>query len=372
MIAELALLSLSAGVHSVPMYALIQLRSPATHRARIIAANNILNALFMVVSALMTGALLAAGSSIPQVFLTLALLNALVGFYIFLLVPEYLLRFVAFLLTRVIHRFSVRGDEHIPREGAAILVCNHVGFVDAMLLMAASPRPIRFVMDHRTFAIPVLGWMFRLAKAIPIAPQREDPAAYERAFAQVRAVPDEGELPAIFPEGAITHDGTLGEFKGGVMKILATHPVPVVPLALHNLWGQLLLVRRRRARDAPALPARAVQSGEPVRRGGAAGGGGGDARGAARAGGGVAGGLNRRAVGRLFDCAHRQLAEELAWRQPHRGGRDVRGARVLTQRSIRSDQGDAAVRASGHGWRGQPAHTRRHVALDHAGRPHDD
>ena len=236
-IVDLALLSLSAGVYSVPMYALIQLRSPPTHRARIIAANNILNALFMVVSALMTGALLAAGFSIPQVFLTLALLNTLVGFYIFLLVPEYLLRFVAFLLTRVIYRFSVRGDEHIPRDGAAVLVCNHVSFVDAMLLMAASPRPIRFVMDHRIFAIPVLGWLFRLAKAIPIAPQREDPAAYERAFAQARAVLDDGELLAIFPEGAITRDGTLGEFKGGVMKILASHPVPVVPLALHNLWG---------------------------------------------------------------------------------------------------------------------------------------
>jgi 1-acyl-sn-glycerol-3-phosphate acyltransferase len=236
-IVDLALLSLSAGVYSVPMYALIQLRSPATHRARIIAANNILNALFMVVSALMTGALLAAGFSIPQVFLTLAVLNTVVGFYIFLLVPEYLLRFVAFLLTRVIYRFSVRGDEHIPREGAAILVCNHVSFVDAMLLMAASPRPIRFVMDHRIFAIPVLGWLFRLAKAIPIAPQREDPAAYERAFAQARAVLDEGELLAIFPEGAITRDGQLGEFRGGVMKILASHPVPVVPLALHNLWG---------------------------------------------------------------------------------------------------------------------------------------
>ncbi|MCW5610673.1 MAG: MFS transporter [Rubrivivax sp.] len=236
-IVDLALLSLSAGVYSVPMYALIQLRSPPTHRARIIAANNILNALFMVVSALMTGALLAAGFSIPQVFLTLAVLNTIVGFYIFLLVPEYLLRFVAFLLTRVIYRFSVRGDEHIPREGSAILVCNHVSFVDAMLLMAASPRPIRFVMDHRIFAIPVLGWLFHLAKAIPIAPQREDPAAYERAFAQARAVLDDGELLAIFPEGAITRDGTLGEFKGGVMKILASHPVPVVPLALHNLWG---------------------------------------------------------------------------------------------------------------------------------------
>jgi 1-acyl-sn-glycerol-3-phosphate acyltransferase len=157
--------------------------------------------------------------------------------YIFLLVPEYLLRFIAFILTRCIYRFKVRGDEHIPVQGAAILVCNHVSFIDAVVLMAASPRPIRFLMDHRIFAIPVLGWLFRLGKAIPIAPQKEDPAAYERAFVQARAVLDEGDLLALFPEGGITRDGSLGEFKGGVMKILQTHPVPVVPMALQNLWG---------------------------------------------------------------------------------------------------------------------------------------
>ena len=116
-------------------------------------------------------------------------------------------------------------------------MCNHVSFVDAVLLMAASPRPIRFIMDHRIFATPVLGWLFKLGKAIPIAPQKEDPAAYERAFAQARQVLADGDLLAIFPEGGITRDGTLGEFKGGVMKILQTHPVPVVPLALQNLWG---------------------------------------------------------------------------------------------------------------------------------------
>ncbi len=235
--ADLGLLSLFAGIYSVPMYALIQLRSAPSHRARIIAANNILNALFMIVSALLVGALLGAGFSIPQVFLAVGLANAVVAAYIFLIVPEYLLRFVAFVLTRCVYRFRLRGDENIPSSGAAILVCNHVSFVDAVLLMAASPRPVRFIMDHRIFARPVLGWLFRLAKAIPIAPQREDPAAYERAFEQARAVLADGELLGIFPEGGITRDGSLGQFKGGVMKILQTHPVPVVPLALQNLWG---------------------------------------------------------------------------------------------------------------------------------------
>jgi len=235
--ADLALLSLFAGLYSVPMYALIQLRSQPSHRARIIAANNILNALFMIVSSVGVGALLAANFTIPEVFLITGLLNAVVAFYIFMLVPEYLLRFVAFMATRFVYRFKVRGDEHIPTRGAAILVCNHVSFIDPVLLMAASPRPIRFIMDHRIFAMPVLGWFFKLAGAIPIAPQREDPGTYERAFERARAVLADGELLCIFPEGAITCDGELGEFKGGVMKLLESNPVPVVPLALQNLWG---------------------------------------------------------------------------------------------------------------------------------------
>jgi 1-acyl-sn-glycerol-3-phosphate acyltransferase len=234
---DLALLSLFAGIYSVPMYALIQLRSQPTHRARIIAANNILNALFMIVSSVGVGLLLGMHFSIPQVFLITGLLNAVVAFYIFMLVPEYLLRFVAWVVTRLVYRFKVRGDEHIPVEGAAILVCNHVSFVDAVLLMAASPRPIRFIMDHRIFAIPVLGWMFKLAKAIPIASQKEDPQVYDNAFAQARKVLADGDLLCIFPEGAITRDGQLATFKGGIMKILETHPVPVVPVALQNLWG---------------------------------------------------------------------------------------------------------------------------------------
>ncbi len=236
-LADLALLSLFAGLYSVPMYALIQMRAPASHRARIIAANNILNALFMIVSAVLVGALLHSGLSIPQVFLLTGLANAVVATYIFLLVPEYLLRFIAWVLSRLVYRFEVRDEEHIPVQGAAILVCNHVSFIDAVLLMAASPRPIRFIMDHRIFKIPVLGALFRLGKAIPIAAQRDDAAVYDAAFREARAVLDAGNLLCIFPEGAITHDGELGEFKGGVMKVLETHPVPVVPLALHNLWG---------------------------------------------------------------------------------------------------------------------------------------
>ena len=240
--ADLMLLSLFAGLYSVPMYALIQMRSQPTHRARIIAANNILNALFMIASSVLAGALLGSGFSVAQVFLFTGLANAVVAFYIFMLVPEYLLRFVAWVLSRCVYRFKVAGDEHLPTQGAAVLVCNHVSFVDAVLLMAASPRPIRFVMDHRIFQTPMMGALFRLAKAIPIAPRQEDPVAYQAAFDAAAQVLREGDLLAIFPEGGITKDGELQPFKGGIMKILEQAradglDVPVIPMALTNLWG---------------------------------------------------------------------------------------------------------------------------------------
>lgn len=239
---DLLLLCLFTGLYSVPMYALVQMRSQPSHRARIIGANNILNAVFMIASAILTGLLLQWGLSIPQIFLALAIANAVVGAYIFLLVPEYLLRFVAWVLTHLIYRFHIRGREHIPSEGPAILACNHVSFVDAVLLMAASPRPIYFIMDYRIFRNPVLGFIFRMAKAIPIAPQREDPQAFEAAFAKAKQALLNGDLVGIFPEGAITRDGELQRFRRGLQKIVSDVKAegiepPIIPMALSNLWG---------------------------------------------------------------------------------------------------------------------------------------
>ncbi len=236
-VADLFLLALSVGVYSVPMYALIQLRSQPSHRARIIAANNILNALFMIVSSLGAGFMLGAGFTVPEVFLATALLNVAVGAYVFLLVPEYLLRFVAFGLSRLVYRVDVQGDQHLPTRGAAVVVCHHVSHIDALLLMAASPRPLRFMMDHRALAVPVLGWLFRLAKAIPVASERGVPAAHAAAFEAADRVLADGELLCIFLEGSIGRDGPLRPFQDGVMTVLQRRAVPVVPVALHNLWG---------------------------------------------------------------------------------------------------------------------------------------
>ena len=234
---DLLMLGLFGGFFIVPLYALVQLRSSPEHRARIIAANNIVNALFMVVGALGAGAMLGAGLSIPALFGIAALLNAVVAVYIYRLVPEFLIRFMAWLLIKAAYRLRTEGAEHIPAEGAALLVCNHVSFVDSLVIMSASPRPVRFVMDHRIFRTPLLSYIFRHSGAIPIASAKDDPVLMEKAFADVSAVLRSGELVAIFPEGGLTPDGELQTFRPGISRILASDPVPVVPMALSGLWG---------------------------------------------------------------------------------------------------------------------------------------
>jgi 1-acyl-sn-glycerol-3-phosphate acyltransferase len=200
---------------------------------------NILNALFMVASALLAMVLLKLGASIPQMFLATALLNALVALYIFSLVPEFLMRFLAWLLIHTIHRVQVVGGERIPDEGPAVIVCNHVSYVDAIVIGAASPRPIRFVMDHRIFKTPLLGWIFKTAKAIPIAPAKEDPWLMEKAYVDIAQALHQGELVCIFPEGKLTSDGEMNAFRGGIAKIVERSRVPVIPMALRGLWGSV-------------------------------------------------------------------------------------------------------------------------------------
>ncbi|RQR59454.1 MFS transporter [Burkholderia sp. Bp9125] len=238
-LADLFLLAMFGGFYSVPLYALIQSRSAPTHRARIIAANNILNALFMIVSAVMAMALTKVGVGIPGIFLVTALLNVAVAAYIYLLVPEFLLRFVAWVLVHTFYRIRLVHAERIPEEGPAVLVCNHVSYVDALVLAAASPRPIRFVMDHRIFRTRFASWVFRHAKAIPIAPRHEDPELLVRAYDACEAALKDGELVCIFPEGKLTKTGDINTFHHGVTEILQRTSAPVIPMALRGLWGSV-------------------------------------------------------------------------------------------------------------------------------------
>jgi 1-acyl-sn-glycerol-3-phosphate acyltransferase len=266
---DLLLMAVFSGFFIVPLFALIQTRSDPTRRSRVIAANNILNALFMVVAAGLSAVLLnVAKLSIPQLLLATALMNAVVAIYIYTLVPEFLMRFLSWILVNTLYRIRLEGFDRIPEEGPALLVCNHVSFMDALIIGGNVRRPVRFVMYYKIFNIPVLSFIFRTAKAIPIAGYKENPELLTKAFDEVDKELAAGNLVCIFPEGGLTKDGEIAEFKTGMEKILERRPVPVVPLALRGLWGSIFS-RRDSALGRSRLPRRfwsriGLAAGEPV------------------------------------------------------------------------------------------------------------
>ena len=181
---DILMIGLFGGLYIVPLYAMVQARTDDEKRARVIGCNNILNALFMVFSSLLGILFLGvAGFSIPDLFLTVALMNIAIAVFIFQQVPEFTMRFLVWLLSHTIYRVEHQGLEHIPRRGSAMIVCNHVSYVDALLLAGAVRRL------------------------------------------------------CLFPEGKLTQDGEINEFKTGIERILERNPVPVVPMALQGLWG---------------------------------------------------------------------------------------------------------------------------------------
>jgi len=265
---DLAALGAFGGFYSVPLYAMVQRRSKRKHLSRIIAANNILNSFFMVCSVLITIALFQLGFSIPDLFLVLAALNAAVALYIFALLPEFLMRFLAWLLTNVLYRIRVRGDERIPEHGPAVLVCNHVSYVDALVIGGAVRRPVRFVMYYRIFETPLLKFLFKTAGAIPIASARENEELLESSFDHIAEALEAGEIVCIFPEGAITRDGEIHPFRQGIERILERTPVPVIPVAVSGLWGSWF--SRQRGGGLRKLPGKLfagidVRVGSPLR-----------------------------------------------------------------------------------------------------------
>lgn len=235
---DLTAVGLFGGIFIVPLYAFVQARSEESYRARTIAVINIMNALFMVGSAIAGIVFLGVLElSIPDFFLVLAIMNLVVCAYVFHQVDEFALRFVIWIMSHTIYRVRAYHLDRIPEQGAAVIVCNHVSYMDALLIAGASPRPIRFVMDHQIFRNPVLGWFFRLAKAIPIAPEFKDKEVYTQAFESISEALGNEELVCIFPEGKLTRSGSMNPFKTGIETILARDPVPVIPLSLSGLWG---------------------------------------------------------------------------------------------------------------------------------------
>lgn len=249
-------LGVSGGLYIVPLYALLQSRSRPAQRSRVIAAANILNSLFMVVAALFSILMLSVFElSIAELLVSTAILNIVVNLYLFRIVPEFIMRFIVWIVTHTAYRVQHKGLDNIPDEGAAVMVCNHISFVDALIIAGSIRRPVRFVMYYKIFQWPVLSFVFRVAGAIPIAGRNENQELYEKAFERISQALKDGELVCIFPEGKLTADGEIDVFKQGVRVILDRDPVPVIPAALQGLWNSFFsrspqkgLFRRRWSR----------------------------------------------------------------------------------------------------------------------------
>jgi len=234
---DMALLGAFGGLYSVPLYAMIQERAKRQHLSRIIAANNIINSIFIVSAAVLALVLLNFGFSIPEFFVVLGILNAAVAIYIYTLLPEFLIRFLTWLIVSTLYRIRTTGLDKIPESGPAVLVCNHVSYVDALVIGGSVRRPVRFVMWYKIFEIPLLRFLFQTAKAIPIASAKEDEHLLNAAFDRIDAELEAGNLVCIFPEGAITRDGAVHSFRPGIERIIERRPVPVVPISLGGMWG---------------------------------------------------------------------------------------------------------------------------------------
>lgn len=262
---DLLLIGVFGGIFIVPLYSLMQHRAAEGEKAQVIAANNIYNALFMVVSAILAIILLGiVAIEIPQFFFILATLNLVVALYVGRQVPLFALRFFIWLLSHTLYRVTHKNLHHIPQQGGALIICNHVSYVDALLLAGACPRPIRFVMDEGYYNIPLLNYFFRAAKVIPI---KVSSGSIRKAMLAVKAELSAGEVVCIFPEGHLTSDGEVAEFRRGMDIILQRTPVPVIPMALRGLWGSYF--SREGGRALLKLPKRfwskiTIVAGEPV------------------------------------------------------------------------------------------------------------
>jgi 1-acyl-sn-glycerol-3-phosphate acyltransferase len=234
---DLLFVAVFGGLFIVPLYTLIQQRSDEEERSRVIAGNNIFGALFMVVASLMLVFLFSLDFTVPQIFLLLSLMNILVAVYIYTLIPEFMLRFLCWILAHVMYRLKIFGRENIPLEGPAILVCNHVSLVDWLFIASASPRPVRFVMHYEFLKTPFAGKIFRDARVIPIAGIKENLGILKSALQQISQELKKGEIVCIFPEGRLTEDGRLNPFRAGIERIVKNDPVPVIPMALRGVWG---------------------------------------------------------------------------------------------------------------------------------------
>lgn len=234
---DLFMMSVFGGGYIVPQMSYVQWKSPREELSRIIAGNNIINSLFMVLAAVAVMVLVKQG--LPFVIFVLAIVNIIVSVVLYAFHSEQTVRIWAFILTHIFYRVEVRGAEKLPKNGAFILACNHISFVDWLLLMGVLKRPIRFVIDWNYYYMPMGPFWFKQAKLVPIATKKESEDVLRRAFENISSHINEGAILGIFPEGWISRNGQMRKFQPGIHKIIQKDPVPVVLVGIDGLWGSI-------------------------------------------------------------------------------------------------------------------------------------
>ena len=264
---DMAMTAFSAGMFIVPLYTLLQVRSEEAVRSRVIAANNIINAIFMVGAGIFGAGMIYFGYTVLDIFKAAAIFNLIAALYILSIIPHFLLRLIGWVLIHSVYRIKKHDLHHIPKQGPALLVCNHVSFVDPVILLALAPRPARFVMYYTFYEFPIAHRLFKWLRSIPIGPKRERPNLLKEAMDTISQSLEEGQLVCVFPEGEITKNGEIQKFQPGVEDILKRNPVPVIPLAIRGMWGSWF--SRHKGSAMQGLPAAfmkriSVISGPPV------------------------------------------------------------------------------------------------------------
>ena len=233
------LLGISAGLFIVPLQAFIQLQAPREQLGRVLAASGVLSWCGVLLASALTWLLSGPFGLDPgQAFLVLGLLTCGLTLLTLIILPDFLLRFIALLVMRLGYRIDIHGEENVPAEGPALLVANHVSWIDALLLSATQQRRIRFIMHRDIYNVRLLNPLFRLMKVIPVA--ASDSRRQKVEFIQTsRAALDDGYLVCIFAEGMITRTGMLQPFQSGLEAIVKGSPHPLIPVHIGGAWGSI-------------------------------------------------------------------------------------------------------------------------------------
>ncbi len=227
------------GLFDVPLMALLQHRSPRQAKGSMIAASNFVTFAAMAIASGLFMLLFGQLRFSPYTIFTITGIATFgVGVYLCVLFPQQVLRLPLWILANTIYRLRVVGRSRIPERGGALLVVNHVSFIDAMVLTAALDRPVRFIMAANIYQVWWIRPIVKMLRAIPVK-AGDGPREVMRSLNTATQAIQKGELVCIFAEGQITRTGQLLPFKRGLERIMKDTEAPIIPIQLDQLWGSV-------------------------------------------------------------------------------------------------------------------------------------